>query len=331
MKSKVCITGATGFLGKYLVRYFTDKGYSVHAMGRNEIEGLKLECPSVKFIKGSLECCADVEAAVAGCELVIHAGAKSSPWGPYHEFYAANVTGTRHVLLACGKFNVKRLVHISSPSIYTEKRDRIGIKEEDAKSDNRLNDYIRTKLMAERLVLAHSCDFERVILRPRGLFGIGDMSVIPRLMRANSTIGIPLFKGGENLVDITYVENVAHACWLAATVEGIHGGTYNITNGEPRQFKSLLEAFLTATGDTGHFRPMDFDLFYRIFAIIEGLFRLLKIRKEPIFTRYTLITLGYSQTLDINKARAELGYKPLFTLQEGIEIYADWYRKNSPV
>ena len=74
---------------------------------------------------------------------------------------------------------------------------------------------------------------ETVILRPRGLIGIGDTSLVPRILHVNDSIGIPLFRGGRNLVDLTSVENVALACELSLTVKGAQGKIFNITNGEP--------------------------------------------------------------------------------------------------
>ena len=50
-----------------------------------------------------------------------------------------------------------------------------------------------------------------IILRPRGLFGVGDTSILPRVLRLSRKIGIPLIRGGEQLMDMTCVENVALA------------------------------------------------------------------------------------------------------------------------
>ena len=175
---------------------------------------------------------------------VVHAGALSSAWGAYKDFHEANVLGTINMLKACTIHGVKRLVFISSPSIYTSKIDRLNIIEEDLDLNSQLSYYIQTKLIAEKVIRQWSKGgFQKVIIRPRGLFGIGDTSVIPRLMRANAKSGLPLFNNGDNLVDITYVENAAHSIFLAMTVDGIDGGIYNITNGQPMTFKSILELF----------------------------------------------------------------------------------------
>lgn len=103
---------------------------------------------------------------------------------------------------------------------------------------------------------------ETVILRPRGLIGVGDTSLVPRVLTANSKTGIPLFRKGQNLVDLTSVENVALACELALTAEKAAGRVFNITNGEPMEFREILEQFLEAIGESPHYRRLPFGVMY---------------------------------------------------------------------
>ncbi len=325
--ARVCVTGATGFLGKYVVELLTEKGYQVHAFGRNAVRGRELENDHVKFIKGNLESLSDVSKAVRGCAFVVHAGALSSVWGAKKDFYSANVKGTINVLKACEKYKIKRMVFVSSPSIYTRNRDQLFINESQVAWNSQLNDYIKTKILAEKAIRKFDTStFEKVIIRPRGLFGIGDTSIIPRLMHANKKIGIPIFNNGENLVDITCVENVAYSIWLALTAEGINGAVYNITNGEPMAFKKILYMFLDEIGLEPRFLKLNYPFMVKAAGCMEWFYKKMNIRKEPIFTRYTLMTLGFSQTLNIQKAKKELGYEPVYSIQEGIKKYAKWYR-----
>lgn len=327
---RVCVTGATGFLGKYVVELLTEKGFKINAFGRNAVKGTELENEHVTFIKGNLESLRDVSKAVRGCEYVVHAGALSSAWGAEKDFYNANVKGTKNVLKACEKYDIKRLVFVSSPSIYTRNKDQYFIKESQVAWNSKLNNYIQTKILAERAIRNFKTStFEKVIIRPRGLFGIGDTSIIPRLMRANKVIGIPVFNNGENLVDITYVENVAHSIWLAMTVEGINGAVYNITNGEPMVFKKILLMFLDEVGQEPRFLKLNYPIMSKIVGGIEWFYKKMNIKREPVFTRYTLMTLGFSQTLSIEKARNELGYEPIYSIGEGIKKYAKWYREQN--
>ena len=187
-------------------------------MGRNREQGRKLEGLGAVFCPGDFTDRKTCEAYFKGVRYVIHAGARSTVWGRWEDFYRTNVAGTALVAELCLENGIERLVYISSPSIYTVKCDRYDIREEQAPKYNDLNHYIRSKLSAERVVEdVHQKGLETVILRPRGLIGVGDTSLVPRLLRANMRIGIPLMREGLNTVDLTSVENVAQACQLALT------------------------------------------------------------------------------------------------------------------
>ena len=172
----VLVTGATGFLGKYVVEELVEHGYQVRAFGRNSKVGCSLENSSVSFFQGNLTKADDVLEACKGMDLVVHAGALSTVWGPWEDFYQANVLGTKYVLEACRQTGIQRLVYVSSPSIYAAPKDQLAIKESDAPEENNLNNYIRSKLASEKLFKDYP-DVPSIILRPRGLFGIGDTSI----------------------------------------------------------------------------------------------------------------------------------------------------------
>lgn len=325
----VLVTGATGFLGEYLIRQLAGQ-YRVLALGRNREKGKLLEKWGAVFCPGDFTDRESCSKYFSGVRYVIHAGALSTVWGRWEDFYHTNVLGTALVAELCRENNVQRMVYVSSPSIYTEKKDRYDIEENQAPAKNNLNYYIKSKLMAEKVVEKwHQKGLETVILRPRGLIGIGDTSLVPRLLRANQGIGIPLFRQGKNLVDLTSVENAALACRLAMTAPQANGLTFNITNGEPKEFKSLLEKFLTVSGQSPHYRKLPFSMVYGVAAGLEWIYKNLHLRGEPPLTRYTACTLGFSQTMNISRAKELLGYKPEKTLDQAIEEYGKWWKKEN--
>lgn len=324
---KVLVTGATGFLGKYVVKELVAEGYFVRAFGRNEAVGQSLISDKVEFFKGDLSSKQAVEEACKGVEMVVHAGALSTVWGPWESFYQANVLGTQHVLEACRTNKISRLVYVSSPSIYATPKDQIDIKEEDAPAENHLNNYIKSKLLSEKLFPAYP-DVPSIILRPRGLFGIGDTSILPRVLKLSQKIGIPLIKEGKQLMDMTCVENVALAIALALKADRAEGQVYNITNGEPTPFKELIEEALQGLGLPIRYKKLPAFLLGGLASSLEVLYRVLPLKGEPPLTRYTYYLLRYSQTLDISKARQELGYEPRISIKEGIAQYVQDYRKH---
>lgn len=325
---RVLVTGATGFLGRYLVEELINNGYEVIAQGRKEnvLNSLK-EQYKLNTIKCSLDNIQEIDMKV---DYVIHAAALSTVWGKWQDFYDSNVIGTENVIKFCLKNNVKRLVYVSSPSVYSAKYDRFDIKEEDYDKKNKLNFYIKSKILAEDLInKIDNQKLETVIIRPRGLFGIGDTSLIPRLINANRRIGMPLFNDGKNVVDVTCVENVALSLRLAMEKEEANGKIYNITNGEPTEFKKILDKLFEELGEKANYRKMNINLMYFVASVIEAFYKLFRIYKEPMITKYTIATLGYSQSLNIEKAKQDLGYKPKITLEEGIKKYAEYERKQN--
>lgn len=331
MRETVLLTGATGFLGGYVIEELLGQGYRVIAIGRNEKRGNQFTQDHCIFYRADFT---DREAlehifAQEKIDYIIHAGALSSAWGPWEDFYRVNVLGTVCVAELGLQYKVKRMVYISSPSVYSDKRDRLNISEEAVDRNNRLNHYIRTKLMSEEALR----NFQKkglhvVILRPRGLIGKGDPSLMPRLMRANTKVGIPLFNKGRNLVDITCVENVAYACYLAMTAENAEGEVFNITNGEPKEFRVLLKQFCNAANEKARFLLLPFPFVYGTACILEWIYRTFHLQSEPVLTKYTVCTLAFSQTLNIEKAERSLCYKPKKSLEEGIREYGSWWSAN---
>lgn len=320
------ITGATGFLGGYVVDEFQRHGYSIVATGRDPRKLASLESDQVRTVQCRLDQLGTLKEPV---DIVVHAAALSSPWGTWDQFQKHNVDGTQRVIDFCLANGTKRLVYVSSPSIYSGWGHRYAIREDDYDPTNHLNHYIRSKIMAEKLIRqAQNQGLETVIVRPRGLFGVGDSSIIPRLLRANDKIGIPLFDHGRNLVDVTCVENVALGLRLACEKPAASGQVYNLTNGEPRQFKQILDAVFGAIGKTPRYRHMNVSIMYALAGVTEAAYRILPIRSEPMVTKYTAATLAFSQTLDISMAQHDLGFKPTLTLDEGIRRYAADYKQH---
>jgi nucleoside-diphosphate-sugar epimerase len=319
--ARVLVTGASGFLGGYVVPELRRHGYEVFAAGRNATALARVADERHRVV-GDLASLSSRELPV---DAVIHCAALSTPWGSWKEFHEANVAGTRHVVEFARRNRVRRLVHVSSPSVYSANRDRLDIRESEVDRTNRLNGYIRSKIAAEDLLLdardAQEIE-ELVILRPRGLIGAGDPSLVPRLLDVHTRVGVPLFGGGKNLIDVTAVENVASALRLAITRGDAAGGVYNISNGDPRRFRDLLTTLLTLLGEQPRFRPLNRQVAWALASTLEAVCSVIPGRPEPPLTRYTLSTIAYSQTLDISRAREDLGYRPEVSLDDALSAVA---------
>ena len=331
MSKVVLITGSTGFLGGYTVEEFLSNGYEVIALGRNAERGAELEKMGARFVKCDLGDVDKLREVCHGVDAVVHVGAKSTVWGRWEDFENANIIGTENVLCAAIACGVQKFVYVSSPSVYSGDSDRFDIKEEEFDRNNDLNFYIRSKILSEEMLHEKAAGkIKYNIIRPRGLVGVGDTSIIPRLIRTNGKIGVPLLNGGKNLVDMTSVENVAYALRLAVEADDESGSVYNITNGDPRVFSEILEELFRNLGVKPRYLKINYRLMYSIASALEKWYRFRKeYESEPALTRYTVCTLGHSQTLDISRAREALGYSPKVTLNETIKKYAEHYNEHS--
>lgn len=322
----ILVTGGTGFLGKALALRLLLDGHKVTIIGRNEVVGKEIGTLGIRFIKADLADEFAMTEACRGQDYVVHCGALSSPWGRYQDFYNSNVLGTKHVVLGCQRHSVKRMIYVSTSSIYMERRDRQQINENEVLPANAINTYARTKRAAEDIVDdAWQNGLPVITIRPRGIFGPGDQTIFPRLIRVNNSKGIPDFRK-EVMVDVTYIDNVVDALLLCISVpEAALGKKYNITNGEPMLLQILLKILFEKLNYPLRFRQVPFSLAYCGAAIAE-LYAMLPWAREPEITCYGVGVLYYSQTLDITAARQELGYRPRTSISVGIQQFADWWR-----
>ena len=326
-RQKVLVTGATGFLGGEVCAHLCKTGgWDVTATGRDVAKGAQVAAD--RFVPADL---ADHGAAgiVRGHDAVIHCAALTSPWGRRADFERANVTATAALLDAASRAGVRRFVHVSTPSIYGEHRHREGLTETSPLPPRPVNEYARTKLAAERLVLAAKDKMEVVVVRPHALIGVGDTVLLPRLVRAARSGRLRIIGDGRARTDLTCVENAALACHLALEADAarVGGETFNVTNGEPLPLWDALGQFLEAAGLPVPRRRVPFAAVWAGAALAEGWSRHVSGR-EPVLTRYGAGVLAFSQTFDIGKARRLLGYEPGVPLAEGLANVGRWWREH---
>jgi len=329
---KVLVTGATSGLGRNAAQYLLDCGHQVVATGRNRVMGQQLARAGANFMPLDLAL-ASVDQCVrlmAGCDAVWHCAAKSSPWGDKIAFYQANVKATKTLAAAAGQAEIPRFIHISTPAIYFDFQHHYDLPETSlARSFS--SHYASSKYAAEQEIAAAVARFNHtifVLLRPRGLFGAHDNVIVPRLLqqlkRDDGVLRLP--RGGEALLDLTFVQNVVYAMALATHHQTLRSGSvYNITNHQPQRLSSMLDALLRQQlGLNYQIKSVPWPLLSMVAFALEGIGKCTN--KEPQFTRYSVGAVSFDMTLSAEKAINELGYRPKFSMEQGIMLTGKWLR-----
>jgi nucleoside-diphosphate-sugar epimerase len=328
---KVLVTGATGLLGRHLVRKLCNASHNVIALGRNQDIGNELNQMGALFVPCDLSNRNTMMTHCLGTDAVIHCGALSKPWGNYPDFYDANVIGTKNIVECALESNVKRFIHISSPSIYFNFRNRLNIIENSSLPKKSVNYYVKTKKEAEKIVDdSVKYGLETITLRPRAIFGPYDTTLFPRLLNAIKNSTFPLINDGKAIVDITYVENVVDAIMLAIQAPSkAVGYKFNITNDQPIALKKILDMLFELLGIHIKYKRIPKYLAMTIASLMEIIAKIsLDQNKEPRFTRYSIGVLAVDQTLNIQLAKDLLGYSPKVSIEQGLATFATWWKAN---
>lgn len=311
------VTGATGGLGRALVGELLGQGYRVTATGRDARIGAAL---GTRFVAADLVT-DPIEPLVKGVDAVFHLAALSSPWGTAETFRQINVDATERLLRASRNAGCSAFVYASTPSIYAERRDRIGLTEDSPVAARFANDYTATKYAAENLVLAADTPaFRTVSLRPRAIVGPHDNVLLPRLMRAARRGRFPLPGGGHALIEPTDIRDAALAFAAADRRRDRAGGhAINISGGDPRPLRQLLDLLFARMGADVRYIAVPAGLALAVAGAMERVAALLPGRPEPPATRYTIMTLAYSQTLCLDRANTLLDWSPRHNVEAMVD------------
>jgi nucleoside-diphosphate-sugar epimerase len=328
---RLIVTGATGFVGRNLTAAMSRDGHDVVGTGRSLEVGAALERDGVEFRPADLEDADRLAQVFEPADCVLHCGGKSGPWGRYRDHFRSNVVGTRNVVAACRAHGIRRLVFVSTPSVYFTRRDRHDVAEDDPLPRRQLSHYSATKLQAERELAAVSGHALHVIsLRPRALHGPWDRIFIPRILRMAGGPTFPLVDGGRARVDVTYIDNFVDAvrCCLSAPPEAWNE-VYNVANGDPLTVRDWFGGQVEAFGLPFRPRPVPSAAARARAALMEAAARMPWASGPPRMTRASVSYLSWSMTMSIDKARLRLGYAPGIGNTEGFRLTAEWFRAHA--
>ncbi|MGD8697221.1 MAG: NAD-dependent epimerase/dehydratase family protein, partial [Gammaproteobacteria bacterium] len=318
----VLVTGATGFLGTRLAKQLLKKGVFVRGTGRNLSVGLELAKAGVQF--RPVDIC-DRAAVIRSCEgmgSVVHCAALSSPWGKESAFFQTNVEGTRNVIEGCLEHGVKKLVYISSPSVVSRHQNQHDLTEENPPPKEFVSFYSKSKWLGEELV-RQADGIEHVVLRPKAIYGAGDKTLLPRMLRLSRSGRLPLFGDTPTVTHLTHVSDVVDAIILALKTSRANQKTYFIAG--PRiSIEETLSRLFDMLGQTLATKRWSVTKAMFVARVLEIAWRSLLLPGEPPLTRYVASILSYDQTYDTSLATTELGFVPRVSLEEGFrEVIAE--------
>lgn len=324
---RILVTGASGFIGGRFARHALEQGLDVRVNGRRA-EGVEhLVRRGAQFIAGDL---GDPELArrlCQGVDAVVHCAGAVGHWGRYQDFHQGNVVVTENVVEACLKEHVRRLVHLSSPSIYFDGRSHRGITENQV--PRRFYDhYASTKFLAEQKVFgAQEFGLEVLALRPRFVTGAGDVSIFPRLLQMQRKRRLAIVGNGLNKVDFTSVQNLNEALFSALHVgDEALGQAYNISNGQPQPIWDVINYVMRQMQVPQVTRYRSFGLVYSLAALNEGACLLWPGRPQPTLSRLGMQVMNKDFTLDISRARHLLDYRPTVSLWAALDEFCGWWK-----
>jgi 2-alkyl-3-oxoalkanoate reductase len=312
----VLVTGYGGFLGRAICRELVRCGYRVRGMARGqypEMRAIGVECIQASATEPNA-----CDEACRGADAVVHTAALAGVWGPAKQYEQINVDATDHLLRACMKYHLQAFVYTSSPSVTFDGTAQRHVDEQAPYPSKWLCHYPRTKAIAEQHVLESNTPtgLSTCSLRPHLIWGVGDPHLIPRVIEKCRTGRLRRVGDGRNWIDTVHVDHAAIAHRLALERmldrdQNAVGRSYFITDGEPIECWSWIETILKSARLTPPSRGISFRSAYRIGAVLESVYRLLRISTEPPMTRFVAAQLGVDHYFNIAAAKERLGYVPI--------------------
>ena len=315
------VTGGSGFLGGRLIEVLTQRGWRVRALARSEAAAGRVEALGAEAARGDLLDEAALTGALAGCAVAFHAAAHFKLWGPRAEFDRVNVAGTRALLEAARKApGLRRVVAVGAAAVVIgQPRPVTDATESLPLLAPAFAPYSASKAEAERLVLAANGSrdgFSTIVVRPPTIWGAG-MPTLDQLAEAIAAGRWRWVAGGGQAMSTAHVDNVCHALLLAAE-RGRGGEAYFVSDGQDGTVKGVFSAFLATRGLAAPDASVPFPVAWAMAGLMGAAWRAFRLAGEPPLTRQLLQLIGHPLTLDIAKARGELGYAPVVSWADGL-------------
>ncbi len=328
---KTLVTGSTGCVGTAFVERLLAKGYEVRALARKTSDLSYLKSTKAEIVFGDVTQYDTLPPAVKGIDIVFHCAAKVTPgWGPWSEFEAITVEGTKNTLKAASEAGVKRFLQVSSVTTYGDagqKGDALVDENtpcEACKTPASYYDYAK-RLADEACWEYHKQSKIKVSMIRIGIaYGPRDRLTADRCY-IQTLIPIVAWPGKANpRFAVVHTKDVAELAILAATSDKAIGEVYNVAGPELVRMKEVTIAMAKAQGGPKIVITVPFTLGYVGAVLIEGVAKLVGTKSTPFLNRNIMLQLSKEGALNGTKARNELGWAPQISLEEGCRQYVQW-------
>lgn len=316
---RVCITGATGFVGQALTKRLLASGAQIRALARPSLRADALASQGVEIIQGDLSDAYAIDRAVESAEIVYHAAAMVESHGNRERFFDANVRGTDAVLHAALRAKPRRIIFLSSIAVYGPAAPD-EIIDEDTPFDDLPEErdfYSWSKIEADKLAtkFAKHSAVPLTILRPGVIFGPG--RPLPTALLGTRFGKLDIVFGRRNQpFPVNYIENLIDAMELAAREPEQDSRQYIVIDDE----KLTLGQYHAARTKITKTRTAFWSAQPAILAatVSRPALRLVP-ANTGAFSRRQIIRATQDRHYSTRRIREELGWAPKVPLQEAIQ------------
>lgn len=329
---KALVTGATGFVGSYLIETLLKHGYQVRALARKTSDVQFIQSLGVEIVYGNLDDPQSLNSAVDSVELVLHAAGKIDlGWGNWAEFERINVDGTRNILEASANAGVKRFLYVSSATVYAPSENEHKPLDESSSHTSICspsNYYGYSKSLGEQAAFEYQRNgrLDVTIIRPDLIYGPRDLYGTDLIYR-HSRVPIVFWPGSDGgLRCPVFAGDVAQFALLAATSDIAKGQAYNVAPPNAIRYRELAERMICAQGGRRLHMRLPTCFWFAAAVLVERWAALWRSKTKPLFTRVDLEVFSQDIWIDGTKAYNELGWQPTVPLEQGLDSCVKWRR-----
>lgn len=315
--TRIFITGGSGYVGRNLIRHFVGRGIPVTALARSpKSERTVAELGATPF-SGDLFG-TDLTRGMEGCDVLIHAAADTDHGPGTESQRRVNEEGTRVVFKTARAAGIQRAIHLSTELVLADGHPLVNVDEHHPLPRRPAGSYSRSKAAAERCALSfNGGGMDVVAVRPRFVWGRDDTTALPNLLGAVKSGQFAWISGGDYLTTTTHIANLCHGIELAIA-RGKGGEVYFLGDDEPVRFRDFATALMATQGVKAPEKSVPRALLRLIAGVGDWLHKVSGGRITAPLTLQAFATSAVSITLDISKARRELGYVPIMSREAGL-------------